>query len=134
MKTNATEESGLGELLRLSREIGNMEKELVQELERARRKVESAEKIEILQSIIKEIKISVVLEQLESVATPEIIEAVSSFKNKQGTAELRKLILGSVSELEKCVDSRVDSNLDQVLIERSVKTLAILIEFLFYLE
>lgn len=134
MKMNATEESGLGELLRLSREISNMEKELVKELERARRKVEGAEKIEILQSIIKEIKISVVLEQLESVATPEIIEAVSSFKNKQGRAELRKLILDLVSELEKCVDSRVDSNLDQVLIERSVKTLAILIEFLFYLE
>lgn len=134
MKTNATEESGLGELLRLSREISNMEKELVKELERARRKVEGAEKIEILQGVIKEIKISVVLEQLESVATPEIIEAVSSFKNKQGRAELRKLILDLVSELEKCVDSRVDSNLDQVLIERSVKTLAILIEFLFYLE
>lgn len=131
---NATEESGLGELLRLSREISNMEKELVKELERARRKVEGAEKIEILQGVIKEIKISVVLEQLESVATPEIIEAVSSFKNKQGRAELRKLILDLVSELEKCVDSRVDSNLDQVLIERSVKTLAILIEFLFYLE
>ena len=71
---------------------------------------------------------------MKSIATPEIIEEVSLLRHKQGTGDLRKVITDLVTELEKDTNNTGASNLDMASIERSVKTLAILIELLFSLE
>lgn len=136
MKTDVHEESGLEELLRLSKEVGNMEKGLVRDrLEYVRKTVEREAKKNILQNVLKAIRISVVLDQLELVATPEIVELFGSLDiDKQGAGELRKLILDLASQLAKDADGMSHSHPDLVSIEQSAKTLAILIKFLFHIE
>ncbi|MFC2002212.1 hypothetical protein ACFLUZ_06940 [Chloroflexota bacterium] len=124
-------ESGFDELVRLSKEMNKVEEGLAKrEEERARREQELAEKKEIIQSLT-EIKVSVALEQLKSVATPAIIEKIDSLRHMRNTEELRDLISDLTTELEKCVGSMSGSNPDMVPFERSVKTLTILIELLF---
>jgi hypothetical protein len=134
MKTNTLDESGYEELIQLSKKITNMEKDVQKELGLARRKIARAGKKQILMSLLREIKASVILEQLEPVAAPEVIEAVRSFNPRQGTLELRKLILDLISGLKKEVDSGNGSNIDPDYIKRKIITLAILIEYLFYFE
>lgn len=127
-------ESGIEELLRLSKQTSKMQQDLARkEQERIKREQELAEKKQVVRGL-KEIKVSVALGQLEPVATPEIIEAVSSLKHQQGSGNLRNLILDLVTELEKDADGISSSNTDMASIERSAKTLAILIELLFSVE
>ena len=124
-------DSGLEELLRLSKEITKAD----QERTRAEReRTEQRQKVNALQQGLIELKASVALEQLKSIATPEVIKEVSSLKHKQKTDGLRKLILNLSAELEGWVDNLSGSKLDKVSIMRSVKTLAILIELLFSIE
>ena len=124
-------ESGMEELLRLSKEITRVD----QERTRAEKdRTEQRQKVRELQQNLIELKASVALEQLRSVATPEIIKEITSLKHKQTTGDLRKLILDLSAELEKWVDSASASGQDMDSIKRSVKSLAILIELLFSIE
>ena len=130
MESKSTE-SGLEELLRLSKEITKVDRERTKvEQDRA----EQRQKVRELQQGLIELKTSVALEQLKPIATPEIIEEISSLKHKQTTGDLRKVILDLSAKLEKWVDNTSDSKQDMDSIKRSVKTLAILIELLFSIE
>lgn len=124
-------ESGFDELVRLSQKATNEAQEL------NRREQQRAEQRQVVQGVLqglKEINVSVALEQLKLVATPEIIKEISSLTHKQDTRDLRKLISGLVNDLEKRVGRVSASNQDMVPIERSVKTLAIIIELFFALH
>ncbi len=124
-------ESGLEELRRLSKEITKVDRERTKtEQDRA----EQRQQVRELQQGLIELKASVALEQLKPIATPEIIEEISSLKHKQTTGDLRKVILDLSAKLEKWVDNTSDSKQDMDSIKRSVKTLAILIELLFSIE
>lgn len=130
MESKSTE-SGLEELRRLSKEITEVDRERTKtEQDRA----EQRQKVRELQQGLVELKASVALEQLKPIATPEIIEEISSLKHKQTTGDLRKVILDLSAKLEKWVDNTSDSKQDMDSIKRSVKTLAILIELLFSIE
>jgi len=131
MTTNTSEESGLEELHRLSREIRDMEKELNQDLGRAKEKIALAGKKHAIWKLVKDIKVSLVLDKLKNVAPPEITERFDSFKDSHDTNDLRKLILGIVDELENRVESK---DLDNPSTASLIKTLGILTEFLFYVE
>jgi len=124
-------DSGLEELLRLSKEITKVDQERTKA---ERERTEQRQKVNALQQGLIELKASVALEQLKSIATPEVIKEVSSLKHKQKTDGLRKLILNLSAELEGWVDNMSGSRPDKVSIRRSVKTLAILIELLFSIE
>lgn len=130
MESKSTD-SGLEELLRLSKEISRVDQERTKA---DRKRAEHRQKVNELQQGLIELKASVALEQLKSIATPEIIKKVSSLKHNPKTDELRKLILNLSAELERWVDSMSDSKMDMVSVNRSVKTLAILIELLFSIE
>ena len=124
-------ENGFEELRRLSREIDKTEQE------RAEKEQKSAEKRQVIQGLqkgLKEIKVSVASEQLRSVATPDILERVNSLNNQRSNEDLRKIISDLSADLEKCAGGISNSNPDMLSIERSAKTLAILIELLFSLE
>lgn len=124
-------ESGLEELLRISRQISRVDQE------RTRAEQKQAEKrrtVKELQQSLTELKASVALEQLKPIAIPEVIKEVSSLKQKQSTEGLRKLILHLLGELEKWASSKSRTERGMVSMERSVKTLAILIELLFSIE
>lgn len=130
MESKSTE-SGLEELRRLSKEITKVD------LERTKAGQDRAlqrQKVRELQQGLIQLKASVALEQLKPIATPEIIEEISSLKHKQTTGDLRKVILDLSAKLEKWVDNTSDSKQDMDSIKRSVKTLAILIELLFSIE
>ena len=126
-----SDDSGLEELLRLSKEITKVDQERTKA---ERERTEQRQKVNALQQGLIELKASVALEQLKSIATPEVIKEVSSLKHKQKTDGLRKLILNLSAELEGWVDNMSGSRPDKVSIRRSVKTLAILIELLFSIE
>ncbi|MFC2005973.1 hypothetical protein ACFLVG_03315 [Chloroflexota bacterium] len=124
-------ESGFDELMRLSQETANEAEELT------KREQQRTEKRQIAQGVLqglKEINVSVAVEQLRLVATPEIIEEISSLTHKQGTEDLRKLISNLVHDLEKRIGRISASNADMASLECSVKTLAILIELFFALQ
>jgi|TARA_B100002003_G_C13985883_1_gene476583 hypothetical protein len=125
--TSEPPESGLDELMRLSRQTVNEGKEL------DRKEQQRLEQRQVVQGALKglrEIGVTVTVEQLKQVATPEIIEEVDSLKYQQGTEGLRRLITRLANDLEKCVDDISASNPDMVPIQRSVKTLVILLELL----
>ncbi len=127
-------ESGFEELVRLSKETSKMGQDFAEkEQERAKKEQKLAERKQKIQSLT-EIKVSVALEQLKPVATPGIIEEVSSLRHMRSTGDLRKLISDLATELENSAGNMSGSNPDMVSIERSVKTLAILIELLFSIE
>ena len=124
-------ESGLDELLRLSRQITRIDKE---QTRAAREQAERGRAVKELQQNLIELKASVALEQLKSIASPEVIREVSSLKNTQNTGSLRKLILDLSGELETWASKSSRTNVDTASAERSAKTLAILIELLFSIE
>ena len=130
MESKSTE-SGLEELQRLSKEITKVDRERTKA---GQDRAEQRQKVRELQQGLIELKASVALEQLKPIATPEIIEEISSLKHKQTTGDLRKVILDLSAKLEKWVDNTSDSKQDMDSIKRSVKTLAILIELLFSIE
>jgi hypothetical protein len=124
-------ESGFDELMRLSRQTARQAESLsVAEKQRQ----EQQEKAQGIRQGLKEISVSVALQQLKLVAKDEVIEKVSALTKKQGINELRKLISDSVHDLEKQTGNVASSKTDLATIERSVKTLAILIELYFALS
>ena len=126
-----TPENGLDELTRLSQQFKRQEHESTQ---RERQRAEQRKKVQGVLGGLRELTVSTVVEQLKSVATPEIIEQVNSFKNKPGTTELRELISDLAYDLEKRIGIIATANQDVQPIERSLKTLTILIELFFSLE
>ncbi len=131
MSTDASEESGLEELLRLSREIGEMEKSLVHDLAQAGEKIHLSEKKLALWDLVKDIKESLILEKLSQVAAEDIYKEFIVLKKAGNTRGLRDLILRVSRDLEEKVSTTDDNKL---VLESQVKTLAVLIEYLFYVE
>jgi len=124
-------ESGLDELMRLSRQTANEAQNLAKREQQRAEKRQTAQ--EALQGL-REISVSVAVEQLRLVAAPEIIEEIGSLTYKQDTKDLRKLISNLATGLERRVGSISASNPDMAPIERSVKTLTILIQLFFSLQ
>ena len=125
--TTESSNSGLDELKRLSEQFKKEEYEATQREEQAARQRKKS------QGVLGELRafsISVAMGQLQLVATPEMIEQVSALKNEQGTAKLRKLIDNLIYDLEKHISIIAVANPDIKPIERSIKTLAILVELL----
>jgi len=124
-------ESGLDELMRLSRQTAKMGQEVE---EKEKQKAEYNQKVHGVVTGLREISFSVALEQLKLIATPEIIEEVSALTDKPGTEDLRKLISTLTHDLEIQVSRTSVSNPEMEPIERSVKTLAIIIGLFFSLK
>ena len=129
--TSESNENGFDELVRLSQGITNESKELAK---KEQQRVEQEQIVQEMQHGLRGISVSVALEQLRLVATPEIIEITSSLTEKQDTEDLRKLITDLAHSLEKQLGSISATNPDMIPFERSVRTLSILIELFFSLR
>ncbi len=128
--TAESSNSGLDELMSLSQQLKEQEREATQ------REQQSAMQREKSQGVLSELRafsISMAVGQLKLVATPEMVEQVNALQSKQGTAELRKLIHNLIYELEKQISIIVAANPDIKPVEQLSKTLAILIGLLFSL-
>ena len=102
-------ESGLEELRRLSQQFTKQEQEHTQ---REQQRAEQRKKAQDVLGGLRELTVSMAIEQLKLVATPEIIEQVNSLKSKPRTEELRKLISDLAYDLEKRIGVISASNLN----------------------
>lgn len=121
--TAESSDSGLDELMRLSQQFKNQEREAAQ---RERLSAKQKEKSQGVLSELRAFSISMAVGQLKLVASPEIIEQVDTLRSKPGTAELRKLIDNLLYDLETQISIIADANPDIKPIEQSIKTLTIL--------
>ena len=129
--TTESSNSGFDELTRLSQQFKKEEHEATQ------REKQSARHRKKIQGVLGELRafsISTAVGQLQLVATPEVIKQVSALQNEQGTAKLRKLVDNLIYDLEKRISIIAVANPDIEPIERSMKTLAILVGLLFSLS
>jgi hypothetical protein len=131
MTMMAEEESGFDELMRLSQQFTRQQKERDKQ-ERQRR--EQGEKVQGVLHGLKELNISMTLEQLKTVATPEIIKKVESLKHKEGTEDLRKMISDLADDLEKIIGAFSATDTDRMALLNSMRTLNILMDLYFSLQ
>lgn len=124
-------ESGFEELMRLSQQFTRQGQERTA---REKQRAEQGKKAQGVLQGLKELNVSMAIEQLKLVATPDIIEEVNSLKRKQGTGDLRKLISNLTDDLENRIGIISASNPDMTPLERSMKTLNILLDLFFSLK
>ena len=124
-------EDGFEELMRLSQQFKKQDEERTN---REQQRAEQSKKVQDVLGGLKGLNVSMAVEQLKLVATPEIIEQVNSLKSKTGTEELRRLISDLTEDLEKRIGIISASNPDMKSLESSMKTLTILIELFFSLQ
>jgi len=124
-------ESGFDELMRLSQQFNQQQHERT---ERERQREEQGKKARGVLQGLKELNVSMAIEQLKSVATPEIVEEVNALRSKQGTEDLRKAISDLAGDLENHISTISTSNPDIAPLARSIKTLNILLDLYFSLQ
>lgn len=122
------EESGLDELLALSRKF-TRQKEDGEKQERQRQ--EQGKKVRGVLQGLQELNLNMALTQLKSVAKSEVIQRVSALKYKPGTEDLRKLITSIVDDLEKHLNAASISRTDTAQMVNSIRTLSILLDLYF---
>jgi hypothetical protein len=124
-------ESGFDELMRLSQQFKKQEQE---HTERERQREEQGKKARGVLQGLKELNVSMAIEQLKPVATPEIIEEVNALRSKPGTEDLRKTISDLTDNLENQISTISTSNPDIAPLTGSIKTLNILLDLYFSLQ
>ena len=127
----ANEESGFDELMRLSQQFTQQQEE---HEEKERQREEQGKKVQGVLQGLKELKVSMTIEQLQTVATPEIIEEVNALRSKEGTEDLRKVISSLADDLESRLGAISASNADLTPLVSSMRTLNILMDLYFSLQ
>lgn len=123
------EESGLDELMRLSRQF-TRQQEQNEAQERQRR--EQGKKVKGVLQGLKDLNVSMSVEQLKAVAPAEIVRGVNALKNKEGTEDLRKMISRLAEDLERRITALPGA--DAVRLSNSMRTLNILMDLYFSLK
>ena len=127
----AEEESGIDELMRLSRRFTRQQEERDKQ---ERQRQEQGKKVQGVLQGLKDLNLSMAMQQLKTVAKPEIIRQVSALKNKDGTEDLRKMITTLADDLEKQLGAVSASNTEITPLVNSMRTLSILLDLYFSLH
>jgi hypothetical protein len=125
------EESGIDELIRLSRQFTRQQEEHDKQ---ERQRQEQGKKVKGVLQGLKDLNLTMALSQLKDVATPEVIQQVSALKNKSDTEDLRKMITSLVDELEKKLNDASGSKAEMTKLLNSTRTLSILLDLYFSLQ
>ena len=125
------EESGIDELMRLSRQFTRQQEEHDKQ---ERQRQEQGKKVQGVMQGLKDLNLSMALGQLKDVATPEVIQQVTALKNKSDTEDLRKMITSLVDELEKKLNDASGSKTEMTKLINSTRTLSILLDLYFSLQ
>jgi ribosomal protein L22 len=123
----AEEESGLDELMRLSRQFTRQKAE---NEAKERQREEQGKKVRGVLQGLQELNINMALQQLKTVAAPEIIRQVNALKTGGGTEDLRKMISSLADDLEKGLGARKDT----APLVNAMRTLNILLDLYFSLH
>ena len=124
------EESGLDELMRLSRQFTRQQEE--HEAQERQRQAQGQKVRGVLQGL-KELNVSMSLDQLKGVAPPEIINGVKALKTREGTEDLRKMISRLADDLERRI-ADIPAGADTTRLANSMRTLNILMDLYFSLH
>ena len=123
----ADEESGIDELMRLSQQFTRQQEE--REDREKQREAQGKKVMGVLQGL-QELNINMALQQLQTVARPEVIKQVKALKTAGGTEPLRKMISSLAEELEKSLGARKDTS----PLVNDMRTLNILLDLYFSLR
>jgi hypothetical protein len=125
------EESGIDELMRLSQQFTRQQEE---HEEQERQREEQGKKVQGVLHGLQDLNISMTLEQLQSVAPPEIIKEVESLKTTGATEDLRKTISGLADDLEIKIGAIKAADKEKTTLLNSMRTLNILMDLYFSLH
>jgi uncharacterized protein YeeX (DUF496 family) len=123
------EESGLDELMRLSRQFTRQQEENEAQ---ERQRQEQGKKVRGVLQGLKDLNVSMSVEQLKAVAPAEIIRRVNALKNKEGTEDLRKMISRLADDLERRIADMPGA--EATRLSNSMRTLNILMDLYFSLQ
>ncbi len=126
----AEEENGMDELLKLQRQFTRQQEE-----HDSRRKLqeEKGKKAQGVLHGLRDLQFSMTLEQLNSVASKDIIKKVNALKNNPDTDELRKMISGLSEDIEIRLEVMANSDPAVKPLEDSMRVLSILMDLYFSL-
>jgi hypothetical protein len=120
----AKEESGLDELMRLSRQFTHQKAE---NEAKERQREEQGKKVQGVLQGLQELNINLALQQLKTVAKPDIIQQVNALRAKGGTEDLRKMISALADDLERSLGDKKEN----APLVNSMRTLNILLDLYF---
>jgi hypothetical protein len=127
----AEEESGIDELMRLSRQFTKQQEDHARQ---ERQRAEQGKKVKGVLQGLQALNLSMALDQLKGVARPEIIRQVAAMKGGQGTESLRKIITNLVDDLEKQLNRASGSKAEIAQLVSAARTLSILLDLYFSLN
>ncbi|HTY81865.1 MAG TPA: hypothetical protein VMB24_03700 [Dehalococcoidales bacterium] len=100
------EESGLDELMALSRKFT---KQKADNEAKERQRIEQGKKVQGVLHGLQELNINMALQQLKTIAAPEVIKQVTALKTGGKTEDLRKLISSMAEGLEKSLGAKKEN-------------------------
>jgi hypothetical protein len=118
------EESGLDELLALSRKFT---KQKAENEAKERQRIEQGKKVQGVLHGLQELNINMALQQLKTVANPDVIKQVTALKTKGGTDDLRKMISSMADGLEKSLGAKKEN----AALYNEIRALNILLDLYF---
>jgi len=125
------EEDGFDELMRLQQQFTRQQKN---QEDQERQREEQGKKVQGVLQGLKDLNISMAVQQLKGVAAPELIAEVNALGQQEGTDDLRKMITGLADEVEKRLgDLPPEKDAPNPLVDR-MRTLSILIDLYFSLH
>ncbi len=127
----AEEESGIDELMRLSRQFTRQQEEHDQ---RERQRQAQGKKVKGVLQGLKELNLTMAITQLKTVARPEIVKQVSALKTQESTDALRKLISNIADDLENRLRTLNASKTETASLCNAMRTLNILMDLYFSLH
>jgi len=127
----AEEESGFDELMRLQQQFTRQQEK---HDEKERQREEQDKKVQGVLQGLKDLNISMAIEQLKTVAAPEIVKEVNAMKTREGADELRKMISDLADDLEKGIGAISAPKGDTAHLVNSMRTLNILMDLYFSLH
>jgi hypothetical protein len=127
----ADEESGIDELMRLSRQFTRQQEE--HEAREKQRQAQGKKVKGVLQGL-KELNFNMAVAQLKTVARPEIVKQVTALKNQESTEALRKLISNIADNLENRLRSLQATKTETSYLYNAMRTLNILMDLYFSLQ
>jgi hypothetical protein len=125
------EESGIDELMRLSRQFTRQKEEHDQ---REKQRQAQGKKVKGVLQGLKELNLTMAITQLKTVAKPDIVKQVSALKSQESTDALRKMISNIADDLENRLRALPASKAETAYLCNSMRTLNILMDLYFSLH
>jgi len=125
------EENGMDELLKLQRQFTHQQEE---HDSRKKLQEEQGKKAQGVLHGLRDLQFSMTLDQLNPIASKEIIKQVNALKTNPDTDELRKMITRLCDDMEYELETIVAANPEAKPTVDSMRVLSILIDLYFSLQ